>query len=582
MADFIIRQPLLIERLERLNDAQLDRERSRVLEQLKREPRSIELWHELGEVFLVQENYQGLQQVCAQAMGVEKLDPAIWWLQARCLLWIGQKEAAQKCMQMLLRLAPKSKALIQKEAQRLASAEWGPLSQLIYQVLIEAAPDEFGLRVELGELLCQLGGYEKAIVHLKHAAALQPSNHSLLFLLANTLLEARKFQEAEARFLASLRLQPDHLDSVAGLSLCADRQGDPERAWTIIEPYIDQIEGSPQLLFCYATLCDRLGRYREAVIPLERTLAKPHSGTVGVFLGHALGRLKERLGDTAGAFQAHDQANQLRTVSFHPGRHLEYVEELIRVFSREAMTRLPRATTLDGRAVFIVGMPRSGTSLTEQILTSHPRVKGGGERQALLRMASSCPGGSVLGAVQLSAQAVQGLSAGFYNEVGLLAPGAQIFTDKHPLNFFNLGLIERVCPGAKIIHCQRAPLDTALSCYFQNFDDQYAFTTRLEWLGHYYVGYERLMAHWSKVSSLPMFSLNYEDLVSDSEATIRALLEFCGLPWDERCLAPHENKRVVDTASYAQVQSPIHQGSVGKAKSYQVQLQPLVKILRGA
>jgi hypothetical protein len=151
--------------------------------------------------------------------------------------------------------------------------------------------------------------------------------------------------------------------------------------------------------------------------------------------------------------------------------------------------------------------------------------------------------------------------------------------DKLPLNFAHLGLIATLFPKARIIHCRRDPVDTCLSCHFQNFAGPFAFTRDLRHLGHYYREYERLLAHWAKVLPVPVFELRYEELTADQEATSRRLIAFCGLDWDQRCLRFHATQRVVSSASLLQVRQPMYRRSVGRWKRYEAQLQPLLEVL---
>jgi hypothetical protein len=172
--------------------------------------------------------------------------------------------------------------------------------------------------------------------------------------------------------------------------------------------------------------------------------------------------------------------------------------------------------------------------------------------------------------------------AGWYLEqLDQVAGGAIRVVDKMPFNFLHLGLISMLFPKARIIHCVRDPLDTAISCFFQNFSESYAFTNSLETLGCYYRDYQRLMRHWHEVLPISMLDLRYEQLVEAPEATIRQLVQFLGLEWDERCLDFHENPRLVTTASYDQVRRPIYTGSVGRSRRFREHLGPLEAAIFG-
>jgi hypothetical protein len=224
-------------------------------------------------------------------------------------------------------------------------------------------------------------------------------------------------------------------------------------------------------------------------------------------------------------------------------------------------------------------MPRSGTSLVEQILSTHPGVYGAGELTAIDQFARHL--GDATGdaypqsALHLDQATIDAAARQYLAALQDLAPSAIRVTDKMPGNFLHLGLIQLLFPGARVIHCRRDPLDTCLSCYFQQFNQGQTFSYDLSDLGHHYRQYQRLMRHWQSVISLPMLDVHYEDLVADQEAMSRKMLEFCGLDWTDECMRFYESKRYVATASYDQVRQPIYHKSVGRWRHYERYLGPL-------
>jgi hypothetical protein len=224
-------------------------------------------------------------------------------------------------------------------------------------------------------------------------------------------------------------------------------------------------------------------------------------------------------------------------------------------------------------------MPRSGTTLVEQILAAHSGVRADGERTALFEYVRELAGDdpearwpevlATLGRERFAALAERYLE-------GAEASGARRITDKMPANFLNLGLAELLLPGARVVYCRRDPMDTGLSCYRQNFRSEgMAFARRLEHIAVYQQACLRLMAHWRAVSKLPIHVVDYESLVADFEPQVRALLGFVGLPWEAACLHPERHHRVVATASYEQVRRPVYATSVGGWRRYERELEPL-------
>lgn len=227
--------------------------------------------------------------------------------------------------------------------------------------------------------------------------------------------------------------------------------------------------------------------------------------------------------------------------------------------------------------VFIVGMPRSGTTLTEQIIASHPDAAGAGELKAfadLLNLHATID--ADMGRVTLPSDAGAGrIVEGYLAALTEEREDALRVTDKMPFNFLNLGMIQLLFPNATIIHCRRDPMDICLSCFCQNFTDGMAFSLRLETLGFYYRLYDDLMRHWRAVLPNPILEVDYERVTGQPEEVIRQIIDFCGLPWDDSCLAPHETRRQVNTASIWQVRQPIYRSSVAKWKKYERHLGPL-------
>jgi hypothetical protein len=274
-------------------------------------------------------------------------------------------------------------------------------------------------------------------------------------------------------------------------------------------------------------------------------------------------------------------------LTFDPWLHRLEMDALMNIYSPEFMARMPRASIRSERPVFIVGMVRSGTSLVEQILASHPAVYGAGELPDIIQTVLSLH--TVLGTEQhypqclskLTQEKTDWLAQQYLGHLASLSPDAARVIDKMPGNFMHLGFIELLFPGARIIHCMRDPLDTCLSAYFQDFSRTHQYSYDLSNLGAFYREYLRVMQHWREVLKLPMLEVRYEELVANQEAVTRRMVEFCGLEWDERCMQFHKAKRYVATASYDQVRQPLYNKSAGRWKHYERFLEPLRKGLRG-
>jgi hypothetical protein len=236
-----------------------------------------------------------------------------------------------------------------------------------------------------------------------------------------------------------------------------------------------------------------------------------------------------------------------------------------REFSAEMMARHRGEGDPSEIPIFILGMPRSGSTLIEQILASHPGVQGGDERPDFPELLEALGGDFAA------------LGAAYVERCRALAPGAARLTDKLPGNFRHAGAIHLALPKARIIHSRRAAADTCLSCFTKLFRGEQAYTYDLGELGRYYRAYARLMAHWRAVLPASVFlEVDYEELVGDPETQTRRLLAHCGLEWDSACLAFHQTRRAVRTASAAQVRQPLHRGAIGRWRRYETLLAPLL------
>lgn len=258
---------------------------------------------------------------------------------------------------------------------------------------------------------------------------------------------------------------------------------------------------------------------------------------------------------------------------------------MIWLYTQEWIQQMPCANNTSQLPVFVVGMHRSGTTLVEQILSSHPAVHGAGELPDITRMMFGLD--AVTGTdcryieclPQLSEQDLDLLCAGHLQKLAAMDSNAQRVIDKMPGNFMYLGFLQQVFPGTRVIHCTRNPLDTCLSGYFQNFGGAQTYMNDLGDLGFVYRCYHRMMTHWNKVLQLPILEVRYEELVARPDEVIRGLVDFCGLEWDAQCLDFHSTGRYVNTASYDQVRQPMYSRSVNRWKNYASHLQPLREVL---
>ena len=283
----------------------------------------------------------------------------------------------------------------------------------------------------------------------------------------------------------------------------------------------------------------------------------------------AVGQVRDAMGDHREAFAHYVAANRLEDVSFEPEEEAQRLAVIKRTFDRRFFGRMRGAGVEDPRPVFIVGLPRSGTTLLEQMIASHSSAHGAGELEDISRLALDLlpsihdTSGGPAREAETRPHDARAVGEAYSRALDQRAPGAERVVDKMPRNVLHLGLIAAALPGSRFIHCRRDPMDACLSMYTHHFTGDYPFTYDLENLGFYWRLYDDLMVPRQAVLPVSMLEIDYETLVEDPEATMRGVLEFCGLPWDPRCLAFHADHRLVRTSSFAQVRQPAHRSAVG-------------------
>jgi len=455
----------------------------------------------------------------------------------------------------------------------------------LLEEFVAAYPSTIKLLYLLAETYDEDCQFTKALHTYHDALNLDPANATTLSRIAGILLNQGKIDSALDYSRRALQLEPGNTDFQAGLIDIYESTGNYTEACSHLLPLLENKPVPIKIALKFASLCHHLDKCTEATeLLVSRLEDKDPSVADKRQIHFALGKLLDSEKRYGSAFSHFQQANALVKYNFDAARFSSLIQVLINAFSVENMPLLPRVTgkTDCPALVFIVGMPRSGTSLVEQIIATHSKVFGAGELDIIPRFVASL--GSKMSYPQspssLNRETLERFS-GHYREVTgkLHDKEARLVTDKMPENFLHLGLIEMLFPDAKIIHCTRDPLDTCLSCYFQEFRGTHHYAYKLPDLGAYYRQYQRVMAHWSRVLTLPIIEVRYEEMVKNTEAVSRSIFGFLGLEWEEQCLKFYHSRRFVGTASRQQVKKPIYPDSVGRWKNYEPYLGPLKSAL---
>jgi len=497
---------------------------------------------------------------------------------ASLLAMQGQHGQALRSFETVLAAQGPTPELLAKIAESLAASGEAAQAVARYRQALELAPGDPDLLAAMSVILDLLGEEEEALAACDEALRRRPDFVGALVHKGKMLRDRGQIDAALAAYNRALELQPDAAEAAAGLANTYERSGDVDRAWDELSTAVARNPDSPILALAFAAQAPRRNAVDEALATLQRCETQPGlPSRLRRQLLFARARLLDAAGRHAEAFAYLERANETNGAPFDIDTYEGLCVEMQAIYAAPA--QMPHAANTSERPVFIVGMPRSGTSLVEQILASHPDVFGAGELSTVAEIAVGLPAAAgVTGyypeiVPQLSAADFDGAAAIYLQRLQALDGEAARVTDKMPTNFLDLGLIRQILPKARIIHIRRNPLDTCLSCYFQDFGARLAFTGDLDALGRYYVAYDKLLRHWR--ATLEMLEVRYEDLVDDPQGVSRTMVDYVGLPWNSACLNFHNSDRFVRTASYDQVRRPIYRDSLQRWRPYASQLEPL-------
>jgi tetratricopeptide (TPR) repeat protein len=440
-----------------------------------------------------------------------------------------------------------------------------------------------------GNALQMLKRPDKALASFDKAIALKPNHAEAFYNRGNALQELKRLDKALASYDKAIALKPDYAEAFNNRGVVLTQMGRLQEAKTA---YLDALRINPNNVAAYVNFADLLsfvsGDPHLAAMEAFEQRREKLSKTERMLLDFALGKAYADLKDYRRSFAHLLKANASKRamISYEEKSALALFDRIEAVFTPELIVAKSGGGVASSMPIFVLGMPRSGTTLVEQIIASHPKVHGAGELPTLndvIRKYHGLDGNAIsypdfLRA--LDASALQRIGERYVASVRKIAPLSERVTDKAPGNFHFAGLIHLALPNAKIIHTIRDPMDTCISCFSRHFTNEQNATYDLGELGRYYKRYDRLMAHWRRV--LPVGSIldvRYEDVVADLEGQARRIISYCGLPWDDRCLSFHETERPVYTASAVQVRRPIYKSAVGRWRAYEEYLGPLVHAL---
>jgi len=483
--------------------------------------------------------------------------------------------------------------------------------------LVEKAPDSFPYCARLATLLDGMGQTEAAIDRYLRLLARQPELAAAHFNLALLLKKQKQFKDAMAAYDQSVRLGIDRVEEVytnMGVLYSEMHRGDKAR-----ELYARALRTDPEYipaLFNLAGLFEEAGEREQATAlydkilsldpqhwdslarlaharrldsredPLISSLRDAVSTGVDDRLAHeglyfALGKVLDEVGaydEAIAVYQSANELGKLRNPAYDRIAAEKAFDQLIGWCGTDWIENA--ATSSTDSPIFICGMFRSGSTLSEQVLAAHPSVAAGGEMDILPWLVSRRLAPYPQGVQSASCEDLKRLADEYVSRRGDLIPGAKHVTDKRPENYLHLGLIKALFPAARIVTMRREPLDNCLSVYFQQLGDNLSYATDLGNIAHYYKLQERLMRHWQSCMGENIFVLDYDDLVRSPEPVLRKLLDYLGLDWDDRCLGFEQTENLVKTASVWQVREALHQRSSGRWRNYEASIGELCTLFQ--
>ena len=500
----------------------------------------------------------------------------------------GRTQEAERAYRQVLRTDPNNVDALRLLGRLIFGAGRVEETERLLRRAVEQAPDFVGAVVDLARLLNDTHHYEEAIAWFRQAIVLQPNNVQAHFQLGGALSSAALTYEAIQAYEDVLRLRPEHAGAYLSLGHVLKTVGRQEEA---IAAYRECIRLKPDMGQTHWSLAN-LKTYQLSEADIadmeEKVAGSELTDESRVNFLFALAKASEDGGDFDRAWSYYTKGNSTQRMRevYDPVRTEITHDALIQVFDREFLADNTHVGCEDDAPIFVVGLPRSGSTLLEQILASHSSVEGTSELPYLPQVANSLSRNRADGvnypqAVrELKGQHLQSLGRDYLDFARLhRTEGAAHFVDKMPNNFPAIGFIHLILPNAKIIDARRHPLDACLGCYRQLFAQGQSFTYDLTDIGEYFLQYQRMMDHWHEVLPGRVLTVQHEKVVHDLDSQVRRILDFCELPFEEGCVRYFETDRPIRTASSEQVRQPVYTDSLGYWRRYEEYLGELIEVL---
>jgi tetratricopeptide (TPR) repeat protein len=502
---------------------------------------------------------------------------------------LNQNELAVGAFRKAVAIDPEFVGAGSNLAEALNSVAQFAEAEKICRQILQDIPDHAAAYLILGRVLLNRSKHEEAVPILQKYVELSPGQVKGYLALAGVQNILGDYKEAEKTLDFAATIDPNSVEVMQLQGMLQLQLGNQDLAKEKLENAILlDADLSPAYFDLSQLKNSKLTQHQsdhlKQMLSRDDVVDAPRATAT-----FTPARVAEKSGDVAGAFSFLEDANKIRLslleslgYSFDANTFTKYIQEQIDFFSPGFFKTIEASEDSSKKAVFIVGLPRSGTTLVERIIASHPEAHGAGELTEIENLAGSIKSiqeSYPEGIAALEPSQSHELSNQYLAYINSKASTVIRVVDKNPFNFLHLGLIRMLFPKAAILHCRRDLRDVGLSCFMQNFSDPLPWTNDLRSIGQYFNQYDRLMNHWRGIEELDFLTIDYEELVSKFDETARTIISHVGLEWDNKCLDFHETAGGVQTASSAQVREPIYQRSVGRWKLYENQLKPMIEVL---
>jgi len=560
---------------------------------IKLDPKFVEAYIHCGISQRMQKNFEAAIQYLHQALNLDKTNARAFHVLGMIYVDTEDYPRALECLENASGLAPQHAEYRVSFARILEKASLDYEAGIQYHKACETDPNYLDSFTLYGRFLSEHHRFDEALESTKRAAQIDSQDLDIIDQLGNIYQGMGNADIAIEKFNLALTKEPQRISSLIGLEHTYQETGKLDDAIRLCDDIIAINLDIPNGYVLKSRIKKSKTEDGLAEALLKFTTNHELDIKTKVSVNFALGKIFDDQNNYTEAFKYYAEGNSLRSIELNYNQEADeaYFSQLIETFNADFFKGHQHFGVTSDLPVVIVGMPRSATTLTEQIISSHPEIQAAGEvifwgraRTAMpLRLNTKTPFPECV--KEMLPEQAKDIASMYESTLRKIAgPGAKSIrhiTDKMPHNFLNVGLIALLFPNVKIIHTKRDPIDTCLSIFFQSFNDGHPYAFDLSHLGFHYRQYERIMRHWHEILPGRIMDIHYSDTIADPEYWSRQLIAHIGLEWDDACLAPHKLERSVKTASHWQVRQPIYKTSVERWKNYDEFLNPLKQALNG-